>query len=377
MTTQLPDYTYIEDAEQLRWLAVELSRAPMLALDTESNSMYAYQGEICLVQLSTREKDYIIDALAIDDLSPLGVLMEAPAIEKIFHAAEYDLMLFKRDYGFGIQNLFDTMVAARLAGHTYHGLANMMKSYFDIELNKSHQRDNWGERPLSQGSLRYAQMDTHFLPRLRDALQRELEEMGRWEEALELFEEAQNVPPAEASFDPDGYWKLTARNNFNKTELGILREVYLLREDIARREDVPVHRIIPNKTLIGLVHAKPTTMRQLDRTRGLHPRVIRKHGHAILAAIAQGKKSKPPVQPPAPKPPPQEIADRYLALQQWRKAKGEERGVESDVVLTKDIMWRLAEQFPQTEAGLHQIEGLGVQRIGLYADEILQTLADA
>ncbi|MEM6530647.1 MAG: ribonuclease D, partial [Chloroflexota bacterium] len=102
MTTQLPDYTYIEEAEQLRWLAVELSKAPMLALDTESNSMYAYEGEICLVQLSTREKDYIIDALAIDDLAPLGVLMEDPAIEKIFHAAEYDLMLFKRDYGFGI-----------------------------------------------------------------------------------------------------------------------------------------------------------------------------------------------------------------------------------------------------------------------------------
>jgi len=376
MSHQLPDFIYIDETEQLRWLAVELSQEKLLALDTESNSMYAYQGEICLIQLSTRKQDYIIDALTIDDLSPLGVLMENPNIEKIFHAAEYDLMLFRRDHGFGIQNLFDTMVAARIVGHTYHGLANIMKHYFNLQMNKSHQRDDWGARPLSQDSLHYAQMDTHYLPDLRDVLQKELEDMGRWEEAKELFIEAQDVPAADPSFDPEGYWKLTARQNFKKQELSILREIYLLREELAQKRDVPVHRILPNKVLLNVVRFKPNSMRQLDRIQGVNAAVVRRYGREILGAIKEAKHKEAPTPPPSPTPPPQEISDRYMALQQWRKKKGIERDVESDVVLTKDLMWRLAKQFPKSEEDLKQIDGLGEQRIALYADEILVSLAN-
>jgi ribonuclease D len=251
-----------------------------------------------------------------------------------------------------------------------------MKHYFNVQMNKSHQRDNWGARPLSQDSLRYAQTDTHYLPDLRDTLQKELEEMGRWEEAVELFKEAEDVPPAEPSFDPEGYWKLTTKKYFKRSELGILRELFLMREDIAKSRDVPVHHIIPNKIMINIVKASPTSIQHLDRVHGVRSLLVGRYGHEIVAAVNQGKSKKSPTPPPAPNPPPQDISDRYLALQQWRKKKGEERGVESDVVLTKDLMWKLAWRFPQTEAELPAIEGLGVQRIALYGDEIIASLAN-
>lgn len=368
------DFIYIDDTEQFRWLAVELAQEPLLALDTESNSLHAYRGVVCLVQLSTRDRDFIIDPQTITDLSPLGVLLADPTIEIVMHAAEYDLRLFQRDYDFKIENLFDTMVAARVLGHHYHGLASIMKHYFGVSMDKRHQRDNWGARPLPHDSLRYAQMDTHYLPELRDLLQAELIEMGRWEEAQELFEEAQHVPPAEDVYDPEGFWDLGRSNRLKKHEMGVLREVYLLREELAAAEDVPVFKIFPNKVLVRIARAMPRTLHQLSTVRDMPGVQVRRYGEDILDAVERGRQVRLPPPPPLPRPPAPEVARRYLTLQEWRKHKGLERGVESDVVLTKDIMWQLARHVPETVDELREIKGLGPQRIALYGDSILSAL---
>ncbi len=375
MSVLLPAFTYIDDTERFRWLAVELSSQPLVAIDTESNSLHAYEGTLCLIQISTRDADYIVDPLAITDLSPLKAIMEDPKIEKVMHAAEYDLMLFKRDYGFGIVNLFDTMVAARLAGHKYHGLASMMQEYFDIKLDKHHQRDDWGARPLPPDSLKYAQMDTHFLPELRDMLERKIIKMGRVDEAWELFEEAQNVPAADHTYDPEGYWKLAFANRLQDRQTVILREVYLLREELAAAENVPAFKIAPNKVLINIARAAPTNMRQLGDIKGMPAAQVRRYGQRFLAAIDAGMAAPPPEPPPQPKPPPTHIADCYLELQQWRKHKGNERDVASDLVLTKAVMWQLAYRVPQSITELEQIKGLGPQRIRLYGKEIVDLLS--
>ncbi len=375
MTNPLPPFTYIANSEQFRWLAVELAKEPLLAIDTESNSMYAYQGEICLIQLSTRERDFIIDVLTIGDLSPLGILLEDKRIEKVLHAAEFDLMLFKRDYGFGIANLFDTMVAARVAGYKHHGLANMLKHYFDVDVDKRHQRDNWGERPLPNDSLTYAQMDTHYLPRLRDLLEGELRDIGRWAEAQELFEEAEVVPAAEPAYDPEGFWKLGQAKRLKRHEMAILRELYLWRERVAQGRDVPVFKVLLNDVIVNIARAAPHNMNQLNRVRGMPPAQVRRHGDEILAAVRRGRGANLPPPPPSPLPPPREILDCYNALQAWRKETGKARGVESDVVLTKALMWRLARAVPATTEALGQIQGLGAQRIALYGDSLLEVLA--
>src|SRR5436190_1801565 len=105
-------------------------QAPRVAIDLESDSFYSYHHKICLIQISDERHDYIVDPLAVRDISPLGPVLRDPKIEKVFHAAEYDIQCLKRDYGFEINGLFDTMAASRILGSKELGLASLIGKYF-------------------------------------------------------------------------------------------------------------------------------------------------------------------------------------------------------------------------------------------------------
>ncbi len=150
----------ITHAAALRTLANELQRHPIIAVDTESNSLYAYRERVCLIQFSTPLADTLVDPLALDDLTPLAPIFADPKIEKVFHAAEYDLICLKRDFGFEFANLFDTLVAARILGRKHVGLGAILAAEFNVEQDKRFQRANWGARPLPPDHLFYAVQDT-------------------------------------------------------------------------------------------------------------------------------------------------------------------------------------------------------------------------
>ena len=149
----LPPAVYVQTDEHLHQVAQALAAEPALAVDTESNILYAYREQVCLFQVSTRTQDYIIDPLTINDMSPLGTLLADPQIEKVFHAAEYDVLCIKRAYSYEVNNIFDTMIAARVCGYPLFGLGNMVEALYGVQLDKSHQRDDWGQRPLPPTSL--------------------------------------------------------------------------------------------------------------------------------------------------------------------------------------------------------------------------------
>ena len=159
-STSLPKPVMITRPQALSKMANRLGSEPILAVDTESNSLFAYQERVCLIQFSTPQEDFLVDPLALDDLSPLERLFADPQIEKIFHAAEYDLITLKRDFKFDFENLFDTMVAARILGWEEIGLGSILKAEFDVELNKRYQRANWGRR----GAICSAGAPKVFLP---------------------------------------------------------------------------------------------------------------------------------------------------------------------------------------------------------------------
>src|SRR5450756_1232142 len=121
----LPDPIWVDNAAQLEAMLQALLAQPIVAVDTESNSLYAYRERVCLIQFSIPKEDYLVDPLAGLDLSPLGTLFANLQIEKIFHAAEYDVICLRRDFGFTFTNLFDTMIAGRVLGRTAVGLASM------------------------------------------------------------------------------------------------------------------------------------------------------------------------------------------------------------------------------------------------------------
>ena len=107
------ELAWVDTPARFKEMLSQVMGQPVVAIDTESNSLYAYQEQVCLVQISTIDKDYLVDPLALKDLSELSGLFESPDIEKVFHAAEYDLMCLMRDFGFQFNNIFDTMLAGR------------------------------------------------------------------------------------------------------------------------------------------------------------------------------------------------------------------------------------------------------------------------
>jgi ribonuclease D len=372
--TTLPPATYIQRDSDLRRLVNALKSEPLVAIDTESNSLYAYRERVCLVQISTRSADYIVDPLTVHDMTPFAEVMSDPAIEKVFHAAEYDLICLKRDYQLTCHNLFDTMIAARIVGLKLVGLGNLLEKYAGVKADKSHQRDNWGQRPLPKESLLYAQMDTHYLPLLRDNLQAELVNTNRLAEAHETFEELCRVPPGSNEFDPEGYWSIGYPYRLPRRQMAILRELYLFRDQIARQRNVPLFKVFTDKTLVAIAQNAPHEVNDLHGIDGMSPTQLRRYGASLIQAVGRGETAKlpqPPARQPAVDP---DVVERYTALRDWRRGRAQERGVESDVIISKDALWALAEKSPKTLEEMADIPGLGPWRLNAYGQEILDMI---
>lgn len=375
-TVVLPEPVFVTSTERLRILAADWQQLPLIALDTESNSLYAYRERVCLVQLSTRQDDYVIDPLTVD-LEPLRPLFANPAVEKVFHAAEYDLICLKREYHFTIANVFDTMLAARVIGRKQFGLAALLQEFFGVQTDKHFQRADWSRRPLPIDQIRYAQQDTHYLLAIRDRLFAELEAKGRLLEMRELLERLVDVEPSEIGFDEEGYWRIAGARDFSRRQMAQLRELYLWRNAQARRADCPPFKVMTDQALTGLVEADPHSPGQIRAVRALSPSLVRRYSQELLQALARGARAPLPRRPESPPRVEPIIQARYDALQAWRKTRAIERGVESDIILSKEAMWAMARRPPETATDLENVPGLGPWRRNAYGPELIRIVTEA
>lgn len=374
MPSYLPPPRLIQTDAEVARLVKALAGEPALAVDTESNSLYVYRERVCLIQFSTPQADYIVDPLRAD-ARPLAPLFVNPQQQKIFHAAEYDLLCLKRDYGFEFANLFDTMVAARTLGWTQTGLAALLEYHLAVRVNKKHQRANWGKRPLSVEQLDYARMDTHFLFKLRDLLIEELIEAGRREEAQDEFERLARLRPEPASPDPHAFWRVSGAHDLDARQAAILSELFVYRDGQAQTANVPPFKVMGDETLVALAKKAPESIADLRGLFGMTEGQIARHGEELLAAVKRGQ-SAPPARRPKPVLEPDEVRERFEKLRQWRKLKAQARGVESDVIVPREALWELARRAPRTVGDLHGLEHLGPWRRQAYGEEILGLLAN-
>lgn len=380
-TTQqptLPPAVMVATPEYLAYFRETIQSATRLAVDTESNSLYTYREQVCLIQVSTDQVDFLIDPLRLANKAELdffGETLADPGVEKVLHAAEYDVMVLKRDFGFTLTNIFDTMLAARILGWKNIGLGTILNERFGIEVNKSNQRANWGQRPLPPNLIQYAQIDTHYLLALRDDLYNNLEEGGHLEEARELFAEMGSAQWSGGHFDPDGFWQLSKARSLEPTVLAILRELYLYREEQARQRDLPVFKVMSDELLLILAAAAPRSLDAVRQQR-LSERQIQRYGDGILRCIQRGLRATPPAHPPRNNNHTSDVVlKRFDALHTWRKDRAVKRGVPSDVVMSKDALWELAQAAPCTQSQLATIRSLGPWRLKTYGDEILEVLS--
>lgn len=353
-------------------MAEQLQRFSQIAVDTESNSLYAYQEQVCLIQFSSPEQDYLVDSLALKDLSLLRPIFANPAIEKIFHAAEYDLICLRRDFDIRPVNLFDTMQAARILGRPAVGLGAVLEAEFGITLDKRYQRANWGQRPLPVAMLNYARLDSHYLIALRERLAAALVEAGRWELAEEDFRRISEVSlPAEDGHGP--CWKVNGSRDLTPQQTAVLKELCLYRDAQARRSNLPPFKVLSNDMLLEVAQSCPESHIDLLHVQALPVKLRDRHGGELLAAVRRGLRAEPIFRSTSPRPS-DEYLNRLDRLREWRKNTARALGVESDVVLPRETLETIAENCPRNAQELEKIMALLPYRFQHYANDILKLL---
>ncbi len=360
---------------QLTALLERLRTCTSIAVDTESDSLYVYREKVCLIQVSTPDDDYLIDPLADIDLTPLGTVFANPRIQKVFHAAEYDVMCLRRDYGFAFANLFDTMWAARILGWQRVGLGDVLQEHFGITLDKKWQRHNWGKRPIEPAALAYARFDTHYLLRLRDLQLKQLQQLDRLEEATEVFTDLAEAVYNGHEAGPDDFWHVKGVYDLSGRGQAILRQLVMLREREARRQNRPSFKVLGDKTLKALAERAPHHLEQLSGIDGMTPGQIQRYGTALLAAVTHGQKDPIPTPPRRTSIDP-EIMVRYEKLRVWRKQVAAQRGVEPDVIVSNAVLMDIAHRRPRTLEDVPAQSGFGPWRRKTYGQQLLKVISD-
>jgi ribonuclease D len=370
MSQPLSPPKWVATQTELQALVKDLSRQPSVAVDTESNSLHAYHEQVCLIQFSTPKTDYLVDPLTLYDIAVLDEIFANPEIEKIFHAAEYDLICLKRDFDFSVTNIFDTRWAVRVLGYAKDGLDGLLAEKFNVKVNKKYQKADWGRRPLSEEQINYARLDTHYLLPLKDILQAELEEKGMLQLACEDFSRACDV---EIPAGKPVLWERMANNhNFSPRELTILKELYECREHIAEELDRPPFKVMGDRQLFDMAHLPPEHLDELFGL-GLSSRQVTRWGKAVLRAVEKGQVA-PLVKPQQPERPDDAYLSRLDALKTWRKNAARKMQVESDVVLPRQLMEMIAQNAPRSLPELSDLLSSSPWRMAHFGPQILKVV---
>jgi ribonuclease D len=374
---------WIDSARALAEAVSDLKRAPDLAIDTEADSYYVYRVKVCLLQVSTAQRDYLIDPLAGFDLAPLGELTAERSIRKVFHAGANDVALLRHGHGFEFANVFDTMLAAQVLGLKRPGLASLLQERFGVEQKKTYQTSDWGKRPLSPGQLEYAAGDTRYLLRLRDQLEQELIAKGRLEEALEDFEKLVTVGHTERVFDPDAFRRAPGADRLDAVGLRILHDLFELRDQIATRRDRSPHRVFPDHALVEVARRRPRNASGLHQIPGLPRWQVDRDEGALLETIARATTAGPVPRARAQRPrglegePPLREEDRkvFEALREWRRKRASERDVEESRIATTGTLRQIARADALSLDRLAGLPGMSPFRVREYGEEIVRLVA--
>jgi ribonuclease D len=261
-----------------------------VALDTEAASFHRYHDRVYLVQLTAGGETSVIDPLTLDSLAPLVALLANPAVEKVFHDADYDLRLLYHEFRFSAKRLFDTRIAAQLLGEPSIGLGALLQLYFGLTPDKRFQRADWSARPLTDGMLEYAAGDTSHLNELRDILRDKLIEKKRLSWAEEEFVILEGTRWDGGEVDPrESFIRLKGARVLDRRGLALLRELYDWRETTASRLDRAAFRIMGNEVLIHLAANPVSTLDELAKVKGVGRDVAERRGAELLAAMERGK----------------------------------------------------------------------------------------
>lgn len=357
----------------------ELAGTRELAVDTEGASFHKFVDRVYLLQLGTRQRSIIVDPLAVPNaaLAPLGALLESGDVAVVFHDADYDLRLLRRDYGWRARNVFDTRVAAQLLGIRAFGLAALVASWFDGKLDKKHQRADWSLRPLPDDMLAYAAQDTKYLLQLRDRLRDELQSKGRLAWLREECDRLENTawPDDDAT---GAFMRIKGARDLERRELAVLRELVGWRDGVARELDRAVFRVIGNEQLLDMARAQPATREALGQIKGVSRGLLDRRWKEMLDAIRRGAAVPDADLPRFPKSARWDRDPKFDvklgALKGVRESVAKDLDLDPGVLCAGNRLEAVARKNPRTQAELLEVTELRRWQVEVLGDGFLKAL---
>ncbi|HEY4670906.1 MAG TPA: ribonuclease D, partial [Gemmatimonadaceae bacterium] len=338
---------------------------------------HRFLDRIYLLQLSTRDRSAIIDPLPIGSPAKLGQLLQDPKVEVVFHDADYDLRLVHQDYGWHVNKIFDTRVAAQLLGIKSFGLAALLEQYFDVKLDKKHQRADWSMRPLTPDMLEYAAQDTRYLLQLRDHMKSELERRGRWHWAEEEFSRLEGTR-WEAEESMEGFLRMKGARDLNRRELAVLREVANWRDTVAAQLDRATFRVMGNEVLLELARRAPRSVSELSAIKGMPKGMIERGGADIVAGIRRGMDAPEADLPKFPRGQrwnkDRDFDDRVSRLKAVRDAAATRLELDPGVLCSRERLENIARSGASTLEDLKSVPDLRQWQIDQMGEGFLEAL---
>ena len=367
---------WIRTTGELAELVGSLAGRRAIALDTESDSLHHHREKVCLVQVGVEEGGWLVDPLAARDLSPLAPLLADPAIVKVLHGADYDVTTLKRDFGFTFASVFDTMIASRVLGRPEIGLQALLRTEFGVALAKDSQKDDWSRRPLTPTQEAYALADVAHLIPLHDRLVAALQELGRLEWVREECAAVAALEPARRGRDADAWQKVKGARRLSRRQQAVLQAVFMWRDAIADRTDVPAFKIVSSETLMDLAERHPATLEDLRKLKGLSSPRVQSEAASLLDAVVRAwalPEDAWPRLPAAPRPVVSEATRRRIdALRTWRTAEAKRLALDVSVVLPQRLLERVAEAAPRSPSDLDAVEGLRRWRRDTFGEALVR-----
>jgi ribonuclease D len=344
----------ITTTEELAALCGRLRGEAFVTVDTEFLRERTYWPELCLVQLAGDAEVALVDTLAPGlDLAPLGAMLADPAVLKVLHACRQDVEIFVLRFGAAPVPLFDTQIAAMVAGFgDQASYDSLVRGLAGSQIDKAHRFSDWAARPLSEAQIAYAAADVTHLRAVYRALAARLEAEGRTGWVAE--EMAALLDPAGYRTEPDAAWERLRPRTGNRRFLGVLKAIAAWREREAQRVNIPRQRLLRDETLLEIAATMPDSAPDLARARGVSEGFARgKSGTALLAVIAEARalpEAELPIVPREQQRPPASPALVAL-LKVLLAAKAEASEVAPRLIANSDDLDRLAtEAMPDVPA---------------------------
>lgn len=364
----------ITNNERLSEVVAILMNEAEIAVDLEMDSLHHFREKVCLIQVSTRKQSWLIDPLALKSLAPLAAPLSNPDIVIVMHGADYDIRSLFRDFSIEVTNLFDTMIAARFLGLSEFGLAALLKSRFNVELDKKYQKADWSKRPLSKEMCAYAVADTSHLLPLYDQFKAELSAIGRldW-----LLEEGNLVCKARVS-EKEGPLFLYCKGagKLKDSALAVLEELLQMRARLSEQLDRPPFKVLSADVLLEVAESRVKSSYELSHIRGMTPGQIQRHGDAIIAAVEKGLATPEHELPRFPKGTKKEILEdvreRLKSLKQWREACSRRLGLDPGVLAPNWLLESIADANCTSVDELDTISGMRTWQKRAYGLELTQ-----